>query len=130
MSNAAKNPFTWVEIYVEDMERAKNFYESILQIKMIPMETPGGDDGLEMLSFPFEEGGPNISGALCKFSEIKPAAGGAVVYFSCEDCAVEASRVETAGGKLIQNKFSIGDFGFCALIMDTEGNIVGLHSMN
>lgn len=41
MTTQSKNPFTWVEIYVEDMDRAQKFYEAVLQIKMIPMQTPG-----------------------------------------------------------------------------------------
>ena len=130
MKTSPKNPFTWVEIYVEDMNRAQKFYETVLQIQMIPMETPGEFGDLEMVSFPFtEEWGPNISGALCKTSEIKPGTGGTLVYFACEDCAIEASRVEGAGGKVLQQKFPIGGHGFCSICMDTEGNTIGLHSM-
>ncbi len=129
MAANAKNPFTWVEIYVEDMSRAQNFYESILQVSMVPMQTPGGFGDLEMLSFPWTEGGPNISGALCKTADMKPGSGGTLVYLACEDCAIEESRVSTAGGRVLQSKFPIGNFGFCSVIMDTEGNTVGLHSM-
>ncbi|MCA1763853.1 MAG: hypothetical protein LC664_12800 [Flavobacteriales bacterium] len=56
-------------------------------------------------------------------------AGGTLVYFACEDCATETSRVANAGGKVLQEKFKIGDHGFCSIVMDTEGNTVGLHSM-
>jgi predicted enzyme related to lactoylglutathione lyase len=52
-----------------------------------------------------------------------------LVYFSCEDCAVEESRVEQAGGRIFKKKFSIGQYGFIALVHDTEGNMVGLYSM-
>ena len=55
--------------------------------------------------------------------------GGTLVYFNCADCAVEAGRVEAAGGKLHQAKMSIGDYGNIALAFDTEGNMFGLHSM-
>ena len=72
MSTHSKNPFTWVEIYVEDMSRAQKFYETILQIQMIPMATPGDFGDLEMVSFPWAEDGNNISGALCKTREMKP----------------------------------------------------------
>jgi len=47
----------------------------------------------------------------------------------CADCANEAARVTAAGGKLVRDKFSIGQYGFIALVMDTEGNMIGLHSM-
>ena len=129
MTTQSKNPFTWVEIYVEDMGRAQKFYEAVLKIKMIPMQTPGDTGDLEMLSFPWKEGGENISGALCKTNEMKPGAGGTLVYFTCDDCAVETSRVEKAGGQVLQPKFRIGEYGFCSVVMDTEGNTVGLHSM-
>lgn len=125
----AKNPFTWVEIYVDDMKRAQKFYEEILQIQMIPMETPGGMGDLQMVSFPWAQNEPNISGALCKTSEMKPGTGGTLVYFACDDCAVEMGRVAAAGGQVLQPKFPIGEFGFCSICMDTEGNAFGLHSM-
>lgn len=126
MTAKAKNPFTWVEIYVEDMSRAQKFYETVLDIQMIPMQVPGEFGDLEMLSFPYVEG--NISGALCKTSEMKPGAGGTLVYFTCEDCEVETNRVENAGGKVLQGKVPIGEHGFCSVVMDTEGNTIGFHS--
>jgi len=128
MTTNTKNPFTWIEIYVEDMIRAQQFYETVLQIKMIPMPTPGDIGDLEMLSFPWSEDGINISGALCKTSEMKPGAEGTLVYFSCEDCDVEISRVVEAGGHILQPKFQIGEHGFVAIAMDTEGNPIGFHS--
>ena len=51
-----------------------------------------------------------------------------MVYFSCEDCAVEESRTVAAGGQVAKPKYSIGEHGFVSLIIDTEGNMVGLHS--
>jgi uncharacterized protein len=129
MTTQAKNPFTWIEIYVADMGRAQKFYETMLQIKMFPMLTPGESSDLEMLSFPWAEGETNISGALCKTSAMKPGTGGTVVYFTCDDCATETSRVEAAGGQVLQGKFQIGEYGFCSIVMDTEGNTIGLHSM-
>jgi predicted enzyme related to lactoylglutathione lyase len=125
----SRNVFNWVEIYVEDMERARNFYETVLREDLIPMQTPDNMDDLQMISFPFKEDGPNISGALVKTSSKKPGSGGTLVYFSCEDCATEISRVDGAGGTVINEKFPIGEFGFCGICMDTEGNTIGFHSM-
>jgi len=130
METKAKNPFTWVEIYVEDMPRAQKFYETVFQIEMIPMQTPGEFGDLEMMSFPWSETEGNISGALCKTSDFKPGAGGTLVYFTCEDCAVESARVAAAGGQVLQEKMPIGEHGFCAVAMDTEGNTIGFHSDN
>lgn len=128
MGAPAKNPFGWVEIYVSDMDRAQKFYEAILEIQMTPLPMPEGMGNMQMLSFPWAEGEPNISGALVKMDEIKPGSGGTMVYFACNDCAIEESRVAAAGGKVLQAKMSIGDYGFCTMVMDTEGNTVGLHS--
>ena len=128
MTTKTKNPFTWVEIYVEDMSRAQKFYETVLQIEMIPMQAPGEFGDLEMLSFPWAQEENNISGALCKTSEMKPGAGGTLVYFTCEDCSVETARGEKAGGQVLQEKFPIGEHGFCSVVMDTEGNTIGFHS--
>jgi predicted enzyme related to lactoylglutathione lyase len=128
MTTQAKNPFTWVEIYVEDMSRAQKFYENVLAIEMIPMQAPGDFGDLEMLSFPWAQDESNISGALCKTRDMKPGSGGTLVYFTCEDCAVETARVEKAGGKVLQEKFAISEHGFCSIAMDTEGNTIGFHS--
>ena len=130
MTAKPKNPFTWVEIYVDDMSRAQKFYETILNIQLSELPMPGGMDDMQMLSFPWAEGDSNISGALVKTSTVKPGAGGTLVYLTCDDCSVEESRVEKAGGKVLQSKMSIGDYGFCSVILDTEGNTIGLHSMN
>ncbi|MBW7887402.1 MAG: VOC family protein [Bacteroidetes bacterium] len=129
MTTKSKNPFTWVEIYVDDMSRAQKFYETVLQTKLseLPMSPEFGD--MQMVSFAWEEGEPNISGALVKMQDMKPGAGGTLVYFACDDCSVEESRVESAGGKVLNPKMSIGDYGFCSVVMDTEGNTIGLHSM-
>lgn len=129
MSAQPKNPFTWVEIYVDDMSRAQKFYETILDIKMVELPMPDGMNEMLMLSFPWAEGEKNISGALVKMQDVKPGNGGTIVYFDCDDCALEESRVENAGGKVLQAKMSIGNYGFCSMISDTEGNVVGLHSM-
>jgi len=52
-----------------------------------------------------------------------------IVYFSCVDCAVEAGRAAANGGRIFKDKFSIGQYGYIALVEDTEGNVIGLHSM-
>ena len=130
MTTPAKNPFTWVEIYVADMKRAQQFYETILDIQMAELPMPEEMGEMQILSFPWAEGERNISGALVKMENMIPGTGGTLVYFACENCATEESRVEKAGGKVLQPKMPIGEYGFCSLVMDTEGNTIGLHSMN
>ncbi|MFT4522180.1 MAG: putative enzyme related to lactoylglutathione lyase [Bacteroidia bacterium] len=68
------------------------------------------------------------AGCLVNGKESNPSADGTIVYFSCEDVATEASRVEAAGGEVIFPKTDIGEFGFYAQILNTEGNCIGLHS--
>lgn len=129
MATTVKNPFGWVEIYVEEMSRAQKFYETVLEIQMSELPMPEGVAEMQMISFPSAENEGNISGALVKTEYMKPGTGGTLVYFSCDDCSVEESRVESAGGKVLQPKMSIGEYGFCSIVMDTEGNTIGLHSM-
>jgi uncharacterized protein len=130
MTTKAKNPFTWVEIYVDDMSRAQKFYETVFQVQLSELPVSGDMQEYQMLSFPWAENEGNISGALVKMQDMQAGTGGTVVYFACDDCAVEESRVIGAGGKVLQPKMSIGKYGFCSIVMDTEGNTIGLHSMN
>ncbi|MFT3803773.1 MAG: VOC family protein [Burkholderiaceae bacterium] len=124
------NPVVWFEIYVQDIARARKFYETVLQCTLEPLAAPGGEAGdMEMLSFPMDMDAPGTGGMLVRMDGVSPGGGGTLVYFGCEDCAVEQSRVEAAGGQVHKPKFSIGPYGFCALVVDTEGNCIGLHSM-
>jgi len=52
-----------------------------------------------------------------------------IIYFACEDCANEGKRVAASGGQIHKDKFSIGEYGFISLVVDTEGNMIGLHSL-
>ena len=122
-----RNPVGWFEIYVQDMTRAKKFYEKVLAVELTSLESP--DAELEMQAFPMNMEAGGASGALARMEGCPSGGMGTLVYFSCEDCAVEASRVDGAGGKLCKPKMAIGQYGFIALVSDTEGNMVGLHSM-
>ena len=124
------NPVSWFEIYVKDMARAKAFYERVLHTKLSPLEMPESAGPGEMMTFPMtDETRYGATGALVKMPDVPVGGGGVMVYFECEDCAVEASRVESSGGEIIMDKFAIGPHGFCALAKDSEGNPFGLHSM-
>ena len=124
------NPVVWFEIYVQDMARARKFYETVLQCQLETLKSPEGEaQNMQMLSFPGDMTTMGASGALVKMADGPAGVGGTIVYFSCDDCAAEQARVEKAGGKVFKPKFPIGEYGFCALVTDTEGNMVGLHSM-
>jgi predicted enzyme related to lactoylglutathione lyase len=118
------NPVGWFEIYVLDMKRAVDFYEKTLQVKLekLPSDFP------EMMAFPMEHHQPGCAGALVKMEGKSSGVGGTIIYFVCDDCAVESDRVAKNGGKVVKSKFSIGQWGFIALVNDSEGNMIGLHS--
>jgi predicted enzyme related to lactoylglutathione lyase len=119
------NPVAWFEIYVQDMARAKQFYESVLKVKLEKLNSPG----LEMWAFPMAMDRLGTSGSLVKMEGVPSGGNSTLVYFSCADCAVEAARAAELGGRVQREKMSIGEYGFIALVFDTEGNMIGLHSL-
>ncbi len=119
------NPVRWFEIYVQDMARARVFYEAVLGVQLSRLEGPD----MEMWSFPEQMEQYGATGALVKMPGFPSGGNSVLVYFASEDCAVEAARVAAAGGSLQKEKFSIGQYGFIALATDSEGNMFGLHSM-
>ncbi len=119
------NPVRWFEIYVQDMARARAFYEAVLGVQLSRLEGPD----MEMWSFPEQMEQYGATGALVKMPGFPSGGNSVLVYFASEDCAVEAARVAAAGGSLQKEKFSIGQYGFIALATDSEGNMFGLHSM-
>lgn len=123
--NHMRNPVGWFEIYVQDLDRAQTFYESTFQIKLTHLPSPI----IQMLAFPGGPDGYGCPGALVKMEGKDSGVGGTLVYFSCEDCASEAARALSNGGKVFKDKFPIGEYGFIALVVDTEGNLIGLHSL-
>ena len=120
-----KSPAVWFEIYVQDMNRAKKFYESVLQGKLEKLNSPG----IEMWAFPMEMNASGAGGALVKMPGVPSGGNSTLVYFGCDDCAVEEGRVKKSGGSIHKPKFPIGQYGFITLAVDTEGNMFGLHSM-
>ena len=120
------NPVVWFEIAATDLERAKKFYSEVFQLEMQYVDMP--DSPMYMMGSS-AEGIAGASGALVQSADNVPSTSGTIVYFYCDDVAVEASRVEAAGGTLIVPKTSLGEFGFMAMFIDTEGNKVGMHSM-
>jgi predicted enzyme related to lactoylglutathione lyase len=119
------NPVGWFEIYVQDMARAKAFYEKVFDGTLQKLEGP--DD--EMWAFPMQDNKWGAAGALVRMAGCPSGGNSTMVYFSCDDCAVEAARAGENGGKVVREKFSIGPYGFISLVADTEGNMIGLHSM-
>ncbi|OLP18636.1 lactoylglutathione lyase [Leptolyngbya sp. 'hensonii'] len=119
------NPVTWFEIYVQDLDRAKQFYESVFQVKLEKLNSPD----IEIWGFPMDMNHVGAGGALVKMQGFPSGGNSTLIYFSCEDCAIEESRVPEFGGQIEKKKMSIGEYGFISLAIDTEGNMFGLHSL-
>jgi len=119
------NPIGWFEIYVDEMARAKAFYEAVFAIQLEKLDT--GD--LDYWAFPGDMNSYGAPGALVCMPGFSPGRNSVIIYFSCNDCAQEAAKAAAHGGKIEKEKFSIGPYGFIALVYDTEGNMIGLHSM-
>ena len=120
-----KNPIGWFEIYVQDMPRARKFYEAVFGTTF----TKIGSDNPEMWSFASDMQTYGAGGALVHMPGFSSGNNSVLVYFTCDDCAVEAKRAVDSGGRMMKPKFSIGEYGFISLVFDTEGNMIGLHSM-
>ena len=119
------NPVGWFEIYVQDMARAKAFYEGVFGRTLERLNSPQ----IEMWAFPMDMEKSGTGGSLVKVPGVASGGNSTLVYFSCDDCAVEEARVARCGGQVKRAKMGIGEYGFVSLVHDTEGNLIGLHSL-
>jgi predicted enzyme related to lactoylglutathione lyase len=127
------NPVGWFEIYVQDIDRARKFYETVLAVKLEELPAPDVNapehPTMKMVAFPMDMESRGAPGSLVQMAGFPSGGNSVLVYFSCEDCAVEAGRVVAAGGRVQREKMSIGQYGFIALAFDPDGNMFGLHSI-
>lgn len=123
------NAISWFEIPATDLERAQNFYEAIFGISLVPMDMPN----FKMRMFPVDDPMTGIGGALVGNAEFfKPSAtDGVLIYLNGNpDVQQVLDKVTAAGGTITVPKTEIApEYGFMAVIMDMEGNRIGLHSM-
>ena len=120
----SRNPVGWFEIYVDDMARARRFYEAVFQRTLEKQDTT-----FDMWAFPMDMDAGGASGALVHIPGLSAGGNSVLVYFSCADCAVEEALVLQHGGRVECSKMSIGQYGFISLVFDSEGNMFGLHSL-
>lgn len=119
------NALNWFELAVSDLPRARAFYETILAAKL----QDASMDCSEMAIFPYDNM-KGVGGALSKIDGCKPGPGGTMIYLNVEgDLDNVLSRIPAAGGKVIRDRMAIPPHGFIGIFEDTEGNVVGLHSM-
>jgi predicted enzyme related to lactoylglutathione lyase len=122
----------WFELPVSDFDRAKKFYETVFSYQM--PENQMGPARMGFLLYDFQNGGRG--GAIVHNPEFyQPSANGTLVYLNCDpDLSTVLGKVAGAGGKVLMEKTAIGaadqQLGYWAIMLDTEGNRVALHSMN
>jgi predicted enzyme related to lactoylglutathione lyase len=118
----------WFEIPVSDMDRARQFYEKVFDIKIHIQEL-----GITRMGwFPMAEDpeARGASGSLVFNPDFyKPSSSGVLIYFSSKDISEELARVEAAGGSVLREKTLIAEgIGYMGLFLDSEGNRIALHS--
>lgn len=123
------NVINWFEIPAKNFERACNFYGALLDGEVQQM--PAGDMPLQMGFLPgTDPGSQGVGGAIVSGEGYEPTSGGSIVYLNGgDDLNTVLNRVEGAGGQVLVPKTSIGENGFIAHFIDSEGNRVALHSM-
>jgi predicted enzyme related to lactoylglutathione lyase len=115
----------WFEIHAANLQRAKRFYETILQISM--EEVKLGEMTEALFSFDRTQGG--IGGSILESNTPPPGGGGTLIYLNVDgDLDEVLNRVSGAGGTVTKPRTAIGPYGFIGIIKDTEGNSIGLHS--
>jgi uncharacterized protein len=119
-----KNMINWFEILVNDFDRAQQFYENVLDLKLEVVEMLG----MKMGMMPYDES--SVGGSIVKSKSHKVSPAGVVIYLNGNpDLSVSLERVEKAGGKIIMPKTHISDdIGYMAFFTDTEGNSLAFHS--
>lgn len=118
------NPVVWFEIPTADLDRAKSFYEYVLEAA-----TERQDMGnFKMVWLPSESGASGSSGALVHAESYVPSHAGSLVYLAVDDIEATLKRVKEKGGQVLNEKQSIGEYGFVGHFQDSEGNRIGLHA--
>lgn len=126
--DSKSNSINWFEIPVTNIDRAMKFYQSILEIEM-QLQDFGG---FKMAFFPFENKSGKLSGSLCWGDAYVPSREGTLVYLNCDpDLQTVLDKVLSEGGEILKGKTHISpESGYMAVIIDSEGNKIALHSNN
>ena len=124
-----KNAISWFEIPVTNYERAKQFYGTVLDIDIIDNHMP--EQNIKYGMFPYDNDNNGVGGGLIEAETQKPTSDGPTLYINGGDnLSTPLAKVEASGGKVIMPKTDIGENGFMAQFIDTEGNRIALHSWN
>ncbi|MFS4449542.1 VOC family protein [Maribacter sp. 2307UL18-2] len=121
------NAISWFEIPATNYERAKSFYTALLGDVITDHHMENGKYGM----FSYDQDNNGVGGGIMEMEGVKPSAEGVTIYLNGgDDLSKPLSHVEKAGGKIVMPKTDIGENGYMAQIIDTEGNRIALHSWN
>ena len=118
------NQIVWVDIPVNDLDRAIKFYTAVLGEEVVKQTYSGFTLGL------LPHAGTHVSGCLVNSQDNRPSQQGPMIYLNVNgrmDTAIAAAGAN--GGELLQGKHQIGEHGYRALVLDSEGNKIALHAV-
>lgn len=122
-----KHAISWFEIPVKNYERAKQFYTSVLNTEIKDHHMP--EQNVKYGMFPYDNDNNGVGGGLIEAEGQTPTSEGPTIYLNGgDDLSTPLGRIEASGGKIIMQKTDIGENGFMAQFIDTEGNRIALHS--
>ena len=129
-SERRMNPVGWFEIFVADMKRAEAFYQAMFGFEFGDM--PVSKPDMAMRAFPGmgDMEAMGITGALVKHPDVKPGPAGTLVYFPVASCKAAVAKAKGLGVRVFLQPESLGDgkYGYIAVVADSEGNAIGVHS--
>jgi hypothetical protein len=121
--SAMKSNIVLFDIPALDLDRAIQFYSAVLARSVVKEDI----GGMPIAMLPTTEGNP--SGCLCVVKDFKPSADGIMIYFDVNGRLKDAvAAVRANGGAVQSDVHSIGEYGFRAEVLDSEGNCIALHS--
>lgn len=121
------NPINWFELPATDLARAKAFYEALLAAEFGELITDE-EAGCTMHFFQFDGGQYGASGSITAGPGYTPSHSGTLVYFPVPDLDATLAKARALGAPLLMDKHAVGEDGIIALIEDSEGNRIGLHT--
>jgi len=114
---------TWFEIPAANLERAQRFYETILELPLSSVVFEGENIAI----FPAQDAG--VKGCLVETAH--PSPHGTLVYLNVDGRIDRAlALVVPNGGRVDVPKTELPGVGWVAKIVDSEGNLVGLHAIS